>query len=151
MSDPFIGQITMFGGNFAPNGWATCDGQLLSIAQNSALFSILGTTYGGDSQTTFALPDLKGRVPMHFGTGAGLTPRSLGQRGGAETALSTNVPAHNHTFNVPCNTEPSAFVPAIGPNPIQQERRYSGTDHLPRPFLQNLLRASFFRDVRCAR
>jgi microcystin-dependent protein len=83
--EPFIGQISMFGGNFAPRGWAFCNGQLLPIAQNSALFSLLGTTYGGDGRTTFALPDLRGRVPVHFGSGPGLTPRSLGTRGGAET------------------------------------------------------------------
>ena len=71
--EPFIGQIVMFGGNFAPRGWALCDGQLLSIASNSALFSILGTTYGGDGRTTFGLPDLRGHVPMHAGNGPGLS------------------------------------------------------------------------------
>ena len=96
--DPFIGQIIMFGGNFAPRGWALCDGQLLSISQNSALFSILGTTYGGDGRTTFGLPDLRGRVSMHPGTGPGLSPRSLGQKTGAETETLTenNMPSHTH-------------------------------------------------------
>lgn len=100
--EPFIGQIMMFAGNFAPRGWAFCDGQLLSIASNSALFSILGTTYGGDGRTTFALPDLRGRVPMHAGTGPGLTPRQLGEKGGIETTSLTvnNLPPHNHTMNV---------------------------------------------------
>lgn len=84
-SEPFIAEIIMFGGNFAPRGWAFCDGQLLSIAQNSALFSILGTTYGGDGRTNFALPDLRGRVPVHAGSGPGLTPRRLGEKGGSET------------------------------------------------------------------
>jgi microcystin-dependent protein len=98
MSEPFIGEIIMFGGNFAPRGWALCDGQLLPIAQNSALFSILGTTYGGDGRTTFALPDLRGRVSMHAGNGPGLSDRRLGQRGGAETATLTvaNLPSHTH-------------------------------------------------------
>jgi microcystin-dependent protein len=75
----------MFAGNFAPRDWALCDGQLLPIAQNTALFSLLGTAYGGDGRTTFALPDLRGRVPMHPGHGPGLTPRSLGEKGGSET------------------------------------------------------------------
>jgi microcystin-dependent protein len=101
MSDPFIGEIRMFGGNFAPRGWATCDGQLLSIAQNTALFSILGTTYGGNGQTTFALPDLRGRRPIHQGQGPGLSPYTLGEMAGAENTTLTisNMPAHNHLVN----------------------------------------------------
>jgi microcystin-dependent protein len=97
-ADPFIAEIIMFGGNFNPRGWAFCDGQLLPIAQNTALFSLLGTTFGGDGRTNFALPDLRGRVAMHPGSGAGLTPRSLGEKGGTETnTLSVlNLPAHNH-------------------------------------------------------
>jgi len=83
-SEPFIGEIIMFGGNFAPRGWALCDGQLLPIAQNTALFSILGTIYGGDGRTTFGLPDLRGRAAIHAGNGPGLSSRSLGQRGGEE-------------------------------------------------------------------
>ncbi len=83
--EPFIAEIMLFAGNFAPRNYAFCDGQLLSIAQNQALFSLLGTTYGGDGRTTFALPDLRGRVPVHPGTGPGLTPRRLGERGGSET------------------------------------------------------------------
>ena len=83
-ADPFIGEVSMFAGNFAPRGWAFCDGQLLPIAQNQALFSILGTTYGGDGRTTFALPDLRGRVAIHSGTGPGLTNHRLGQRFGVE-------------------------------------------------------------------
>ena len=82
MASPFIAEIVMFGGNFAPRGYAFCNGQLLPIAQNTALFSILGTTYGGDGRTTFALPDMRGRMPMHSGTGPGLDPVQLGQRGG---------------------------------------------------------------------
>ena len=98
MAEPFIGQIMMFGGNFAIRGWALCNGQLLSIAQNTALFSILGTTYGGNGQTTFALPNLQGRAPIHWGQGPGLSPYSLGQQGGTEsvTLNSTQMPAHNH-------------------------------------------------------
>lgn len=83
--EPFIGEIQMYGFNFAPRGWATCDGQLISIAQNTALFSLLGTQYGGDGRTTFALPDLRGRVPIHQGQGPGLSSRVMGQTGGSET------------------------------------------------------------------
>lgn len=93
-----IGEIRMFAGNFAPRGWAFCQGQILSIAQNTALFSILGTTYGGNGQTTFALPDLRGRVAVSQGQGPGLSPYTLGQQAGVEivTLLSTNMPAHTH-------------------------------------------------------
>ena len=101
MASPFIGQITLFAGNFAPRGWAFCNGQLLSIAQNTALFSILGTTYGGNGQTTFALPDLRGRVPVHAGQGPGLSNYDLGQQGGAEsvTLTTAQMPAHTHPAN----------------------------------------------------
>jgi microcystin-dependent protein len=94
-----IGEIRGFAGNFAPRSWAFCSGQLLSIAQNSALFSILGTTYGGDGRTTFALPDLRGRVPISAGTGPGLSTRKLGQRSGVEDVyLNTlQMPSHTHT------------------------------------------------------
>ena len=84
MNEAFIGSIIMFAGNFAPRNWVFCDGSVLKIADHSALFSILGTTYGGDGRTTFALPDLRGRVPMHPGSGPGLTPRSLGEKVGTE-------------------------------------------------------------------
>ena len=99
--EPFIGMIVQFGGNFAPRGWALCDGQLMSIAQNSALFSILGTTYGGDGRTTFALPDLRSRVPIHPGQGPGLSRYVLGQAGGVESVTLTvnNMPSHNHSFS----------------------------------------------------
>ncbi len=94
MEPLFLGEIQMFAGNFAPRNWAFCDGSLLPIAQNTALFSILGTTYGGDGRTTFALPDLRSRIPMHAGSGPGLSPKRLGQKGGNEdTTLSiTNLP-----------------------------------------------------------
>lgn len=96
--NPFIGEIIMFGGNFAPLGWAFCNGQLLPIAQNSALFSILGTIYGGDGVTTFALPDLRGRVSIHPGHGPGLSAYHLGEKGGTETVTLTvnQIPSHNH-------------------------------------------------------
>lgn len=101
MPDPFIGEIIMFAGNFAPRGWALCEGQLLSISSNQALFSILGTTYGGDGRTTFALPDLRGRAPIQPGAGPGLTNRQLGQKGGGETVTLTTgeIPSHSHTVN----------------------------------------------------
>ena len=100
MSDPFIAQIKMFGGNFAPRGYAFCHGQLLSINQNQALFSLLGTTYGGDGETTFGLPDLRSRTPMHAGNGPGLSQRTLGQKGGTETETLTTpkMPSHTHEF-----------------------------------------------------
>ncbi|ACL59739.1 phage tail protein [Methylobacterium nodulans] len=99
MSEPFIGEIILFAGNFAPRGWAFCNGQILSIAQNTALFSILGTTYGGNGQTTFALPDLRGRVPVSAGQGPGLSPYSLGQITGSETVtlIASQMPAHTHS------------------------------------------------------
>lgn len=100
MSEPFIAEIRIFAGNFAPRGWAFCDGQLLPISQNTALFSLIGTTYGGDGRTTTALPDLKGRAPMHPGRGPGLTSRRLGERLGVETVglNETQMPSHNHTM-----------------------------------------------------
>jgi microcystin-dependent protein len=107
--DPILGTIILFGGTFEPKGWAFCNGQLLSIAENSALYSLLGTTYGGDGITSFALPDLRGRVPVHAGKAAGLTPRSPGQSFGDErvTLGPTQVPSHSHDLiaaNVPGDT-----------------------------------------------
>lgn len=103
MSDPFIGQICMFGFNFAPRGWAFCDGSLLPINQNTALFSLLGTQYGGDGRTTFALPNLQGRIPMSQGSGSGLTPRTIGEIGGAEsiTLTTSEIPGHTHALTQP--------------------------------------------------
>jgi microcystin-dependent protein len=100
MSEPFIGQIIQGGWNFAPRGYIFCNGQLLSISQNSALFALLGTTYGGDGQNTFGLPNLQGRRMMHWGNGAGLTPRQLGETAGSEqvTLNTGNLPAHSHGF-----------------------------------------------------
>jgi microcystin-dependent protein len=98
MSEPFVAEIRIFAGNFAPRGWAFCDGQLLPISQNTALFSLIGTTYGGDGRTTTALPNMKGRAPMHPGRGPGLTDRRLGQKTGVETVTLTEsqIPNHNH-------------------------------------------------------
>ena len=118
MSEPFIGQISMFAGNFAPRGWALCNGQLLPIQQNAALFSILGTTFGGNGSTTFALPDLRGRVPVHQGQGPGLSPYTLGQSGGIENVslLVTQMPGHNHLVGVSnaagTVTDPTNALPA---------------------------------------
>lgn len=99
MSDPFLGEIRMFGFDFAPQGWALCDGQVLSINQNQALFSLLGSVYGGDGRTTFALPDLRSRVPIHQGQGAGLSSYVRGQAGGAEavTLAAAQMPEHTHS------------------------------------------------------
>lgn len=118
--DPFIGEIVMFGGNFNPRGWAKCDGQLLPIDQNSALFSILGTLYGGDGRTTFGLPDLRGRVPIHTGTGPGLSPRALGRKGGGETAtISENqLPAHDHALQGSTDQATEADPSASGGNKV---------------------------------
>lgn len=98
MSEPFLGQIMSVGFNFAPRGWAMCDGQLLPISQNDALFALIGTTYGGDGQTTFALPDLRSRIAIHQGQGPGLSNYALGQAAGVETVTLTSnqMPAHNH-------------------------------------------------------
>ncbi len=115
-----IGEIRLFGGNFAPRSWALCDGQLLPISQNSALFSILGTSFGGDGRTTFGLPDLRGRVPVHAGNGPGLTDRRLGAKGGRETVTLTvnQIPSHNHPLTVssesPSTKQPSDGFAALG-------------------------------------
>ena len=101
MSEPFIGELKTFGFNFAPRGWALCEGQLLPIAQNTALFSLLGTTFGGDGRTTFALPDLRGRYAVGVGNGPGLSSYRWGQKGGAETHTLTTaqMPQHKHSLN----------------------------------------------------
>ena len=100
MAEPFLGQVIIFAGTYAPQGWAMCNGQLLSIAQNTALYALLGTTYGGDGRTTFAVPDLRGRLPVGTGTGAGLPPVNIGQSGGSTqvTLTTNNLPAHTHTL-----------------------------------------------------
>ena len=98
MADPFVAEIRIFPFNFAPRGWAWCDGQLLPLSQNTALFSLLGTTYGGNGKSNFALPDLQGRAPMHPGQGPGLSLHDLGETGGSETVtlLESEIPSHSH-------------------------------------------------------
>ncbi len=133
--DPFIGEIVMFGGNFAPRGWALCEGQLLPISQNSALFSILGTTYGGDGRTTFALPDLRGRAPIQQGNGPGLPDYRLGQKGGRENVTLTvnELPSHNHGVQIHVSEEdantddPSGAYPAITPANAYETTKSSTT------------------------
>jgi microcystin-dependent protein len=119
--EPFIGEIKMFGGNFAPRGFALCDGQLLSVSQNNALFALLGTIYGGDGRTTFALPDLRGRLPIDDGNGPGLSSRQIGGRSGAERVAitATTMPTHSHdimgTTDDGDSNNPAAKVPAVAP------------------------------------
>lgn len=125
MSEPFIAEIRIFAGNFAPRGWAFCDGQLLPISQNTALFSLIGTTYGGDGRTTTALPNLQGRLPMHPGRGPGLTARRLGQRGGTEmvTLSEQQMPSHTHTLRAEDNL---GFANSSSPNNAVIARASSG-------------------------
>jgi microcystin-dependent protein len=118
MADPFIGEIRLFAGNFAPAGWAFCEGQLLPISENDALFQLIGTTYGGDGQETFALPDLRGRLPNHQGSGPGLSAYALGEASGVEQVTLTvnQIPTHTHplvgTNDTATNTNPGGQVPA---------------------------------------
>ena len=121
MSEPFIAEIRIFAGNFAPRGWAFCDGQLLPIAQNTALFALVGTTYGGDGRTSLGLPNLKDRAPMHPGDGPGLTQRRLGQSGGLAEVTLAESQLGNHSHNVPATNDapnassPTGAVPAMAP------------------------------------
>lgn len=112
MADPFVAEIRIFPFNFAPKGWAWCDGQLLPLSQNTALFSLLGTTYGGNGKSNFGLPDLQGRAPMHPGQGPGLSLHDLGETGGSETVtlLESEIPAHSHSVS-------GSLLPADSPNP----------------------------------
>jgi Microcystin-dependent protein len=133
--DQFVGEIRIFAGTFAPTGWALCDGQILSISSNTALFSILGTTYGGNGQTTFALPNLNGRVPIGTGSGPGLTPRVEGETGGQETVtlLSTEMPAHSHTVTagavgVPCYTGVGNSDTPENSYPASSSKSYTTTE-----------------------
>ena len=115
MADPFVAEIRIFPFNFAPKGWAFCDGQLLPLSQNTALFSLLGTTYGGDGRSTFALPDMQGNVPMHPGQGLGLSLHDLGETGGAETVtlLQSEIPSHSHGYQI----RPTGAIPPQ-PSPV---------------------------------
>ncbi len=145
MADPFVAEIRIFPFNFAPHGWAWCDGQLLPLSQNTALFSLLGTTYGGNGKSNFALPDLQGRAPMHPGQGPGLSLHDLGETGGSETVslLESEIPAHAHTMkaatadlaeaNTPANTflavtNRGAFNAASGVMMSDQSLAPSGGD-----------------------
>jgi microcystin-dependent protein len=108
MADPFIAEIRIFAGNFAPRGWAFCNGQLLAISQNTALFSLLGTIYGGDGRTTFGLPNLQGRAPMHQGQGPGLTPRTIGELSGSTTVTLLTTEMASHTHAMVASTSPAS-------------------------------------------
>ncbi|RMA62250.1 microcystin-dependent protein [Acidovorax sp. 100] len=134
MSNPLLGEIRIFAGNFAPRGWAFCQGQLMSISQNTALFAILGTTYGGDGQNTFGLPDLRGRVPVGQGSGPALTNRDLGERSGTEsvTLLSTNLPAHTHpvSLSTPATTDLGTLM-APGPAAIPAASNQRNAQYAP--------------------
>ncbi|MDO7843143.1 phage tail protein [Sphingomonas immobilis] len=142
MSDPYISEIRLFAGNFAPVNFAFCNGQIMSIAQNTALFSLLGTNYGGNGQTTFALPDLRGRLPVGQGTGAGLTPRTIGELAGEEThtLILPEMPVHNHavyattaTGNLPGPTTNSIpATPAGAPGYLYAAP--GSTPFTPQPF-----------------
>lgn len=131
MSEPFVGEIRMFAGNFAPRGWAFCDGQLLAVNQNDALFSLFGTIYGGDGRTTFGLPDLRGRIPLHAGNGPGLTDRKLGSKGGEETETLTlsQVASHNHTLPVASDQESADTEQAVGNVLAGNGMQVYGTTH----------------------
>lgn len=113
MADPFVAEIRIFPFNFPPKGWAFCEGQLMPLSQNTALFSLLGTTYGGDGKSNFALPDLQGRMPMHHGQGPGLSLYDLGQTGGSDTVtlLESEIPTHTHTIQVSDNGSPAVSSP----------------------------------------
>jgi microcystin-dependent protein len=162
MADPFVAEVRIFAGNFAPTGWALCNGQLLPISQNTALFSLLGTTYGGDGKSTFALPDLQDRVPMHPGQGPGLSDRLLGEQGGVETVtlLESEIPAHTHQAfarsPVPANQDdPDAttvlsqvvganvYAPAGGGRPMAPQALGLAGGDLPHNNLQPYLVLTF--------
>ncbi len=135
MSEPFIAEIRIFAGNFAPRGWAFCDGQLLPIAQNTALFSLIGTTYGGDGKTTTALPDLQGRAPMHPGRGPGLTERRLGQVVGTEavTITEASLPMHSHVVRATLsagNTATPSSTTALAPSGFDKLYQTNTTQNL---------------------
>ncbi len=138
MSDPYLGEIELFAFGFAPNGWAMCAGQLLPIAQNQALFSVLGTTFGGDGIRTFALPDLRGRVPVGQGNGQGLTPRVMGETGGEEahTLLPAETPPHTHPLQALANQSTTTNTDAPGPTVVLAQA--TGMDKNGNPLAMNL-------------
>lgn len=130
MSEPFVGEIRMFAGTFAPRGWAFCDGQLLAVSQNDALFSLLGTIYGGDGRTTFGLPDMRGRIPLHQGQGPGLSPRRLGEMSGQEsvTLIAQQMPAHAHTVTASGDEADAAAPTGMLPGKSTTVSLYAAAD-----------------------
>ena len=134
MSQPFIGEIRLFAGNFAPVGWSFCDGQIIAISENSTLFNLIGTTYGGDGQQTFALPDLRSRVPLHQGQGSGLSAYQIGQNGGVEnvTLAVGQLPAHSHGLKASLHEALSTATEADYLGSTTQSQHYgSGTPDVP--------------------
>jgi microcystin-dependent protein len=139
MADPFVAEIRIFPFNFAPRGWAFCNGQLLPLSQNTALFSLLGTTYGGDGKSTFALPDMQGNAPMHPGQGPGLSLHDLGEMSGSQTVtlLESEIPAHSH--NLMAQNQPSNLN---APSPVRSLSRSFGGNAWKQP-PQNLTQMAF--------
>lgn len=131
MSNPFLGEVRMFGGNFNPRGFALCNGQLLPISQNDALYALIGTTYGGDGVNTFGLPNLQGRIPLHQGQGPGLTNRIIGELAGTETVtlLPTQMPQHSHQ-PVANNVDPTNDAPASNTMPCRPKQAVGGNSAL---------------------
>lgn len=154
--DPFVGEINLFPYTYAPRGWASCDGQLIPISQNTALFSLLGTTYGGDGRSTFALPNLNGRVAMHPGQGPGLPQHDLGEEGGVETVtlLASQMPSHSHERRAASGNatthNPAAAVPATsevqlyGPAKSADQALYSAGGGQPHSNMQPYLVLNYF-------
>ena len=133
MADPFVAEIRMFGGNFAPKGWALCDGQILPLSQNTALFSLLGTTYGGDGKSNFALPNLQGAAPMQAGQGPGLSLRDLGETGGEQTVtlLQTEMPVHSHAANCLNGASGDTGTPLLWAKTGGASRQQAPPDYVP--------------------
>lgn len=132
MVDPFVAEIRMVSFNFAPKGWATCDGQILPISQNTALFSLLGTTYGGDGKSTFALPNLQGRAAMFWGQGAGLSVRDIGETGGSQTVtlLNSEMPTHNHGIGVGTGNPAESNTPLSNVLSVTNRAVFTSTNSL---------------------
>ncbi len=133
MADPFVAEIRIFPFNFAPTGWAWCNGQLLPLSQNTALFSLLGTTYGGDGKSNFALPDLEGRAPMHPGLGPGLSQHFLGETGGSETVtlLESETPAHSHALRASGDDDDSTLPAGQAPGQLSVIYAPTGSPLVP--------------------
>jgi microcystin-dependent protein len=144
MSDPFVGEIRMFGGNFAPRGWALCNGQTLAIAQNQALFALIGTNYGGNGVNTFQLPNLQSSLPMDQGNGAGLTPRVIGETGGeANVTLTTpTLPVHTHTLSASGSAASTTTIANNLPATLANGTFYTNNSGAPAPTFGNLQQQS---------